>query len=201
MHAIRVPFSEVLDPEAGMNTNSDRTVGEAGFLSEVMALRARARDQIVRGEPKTVHGIDPGLTIDLLNTALAAEMKCVLRFRQHALAASGIRAEPIAAGFLFHAIEELGHADQLAKCIVQLGGVPRMDPAGPVGERSHARYFTCDGPEAMIRESLAAERIAIENYRDMIDFVGDRSPATRSMLEGILAAEEEHADELAGLLA
>ena len=55
--------------------------------------------------------------------------------------------------------------------------------------------------EDMIREDLVAERIAIESYGEMIRFIGDGDPTTRTMLEGILAMEEEHADDLAGLLA
>ncbi len=52
----------------------------------------------------------------------------------------------------------------------------------------------------MIRENLVAERIAIESYRQMIQFFGDRDSTTRVMLEGILAVEEGHADELSDLL-
>jgi len=35
----------------------------------------------------------------------------------------------------------------------------------------------------------------------MIRYIGDKDPTTRRMLEGILAMEEEHADDLASLLA
>jgi len=52
----------------------------------------------------------------------------------------------------------------------------------------------------MITEDLVAERIAIESYREMVQFIGDRDPTTRRMLEDILAAEEEHADDLVNLL-
>ena len=52
----------------------------------------------------------------------------------------------------------------------------------------------------MIRENLVAERIAIDSYRQMIQYVGNDDPTTRRMLEEILAVEEEHADDLADLL-
>lgn len=52
----------------------------------------------------------------------------------------------------------------------------------------------------MIREDQVAERIAIDSYREMVRYLGDRDPTTRNLLEGILAVEEEHADELAELL-
>jgi bacterioferritin len=45
-----------------------------------------------------------------------------------------------------------------------------------------------------------AERIAIESYREMVRYFGDRDPTSRRMMEEILAVEEEHADDLVDLL-
>lgn len=179
--------------------NSKQKSGDTGFLSDVKELRARARKQIEDGAVTPAYPIDPDRAIAVLNTALATELVCVLRYRQHAMTASGIHSESVAAEFMVHSNEELGHADQLARRIVQLGGDPEMDPA-KLTSRSHAEYVTCETLEQMIRENLIAERIAIESYREMIAFFGDKDPTTRTMLEGILATEEEHADELADLL-
>jgi bacterioferritin len=52
----------------------------------------------------------------------------------------------------------------------------------------------------MIKEDLVAERIAIDSYRDMINYFGNDDPTTRRLMETILATEEEHADDLASLL-
>ena len=52
----------------------------------------------------------------------------------------------------------------------------------------------------MVKEDLVAERIAIDSYKEMIDVIGNTDTTTRRMLESILAVEEEHADDLAGLL-
>lgn len=172
---------------------------DSSFLTDVKTLRARARKQIEDGALTPGYELDPDQAIHLLNTALATELVCVLRYRQHAVTASGIHSEPIAAEFLVHSNEELAHADLLAKRIVQLGGTPQMDPVG-LSERSHAEYVACDSIDKMIRENLIAERIAIESYREMIRFFGDKDSTTRAMLEGILAMEEAHADELADLL-
>lgn len=173
---------------------------DTSFLTDVQTLRARARKQIEDGVLTPSYDLDPRVAVELLNTALATELICVLRYRQHALVATGLEAEPVAAEFLVHSNEELAHADLLARRIVQLGGKPQMDPAG-LTERSHAEYVICDALDDMIRENLVAERIAIDSYREMIRFFGDKDSTTRSMLEGILATEEEHADELADLLA
>lgn len=170
------------------------------FLSDVETLRARARRQIDDGAVTGDYGIDPALAARVLNAALATEIVCMLRYRHHHFVARGLNSEPIAQEFLIHSNEELGHADRIAQRIVQLGGTPQLDPSGLLG-RSHAEYLTPPALTVMIRENLVAERIAIESYREMIAFFGDRDPTTRSMLEAILAVEEEHADELSDLLA
>ena len=52
----------------------------------------------------------------------------------------------------------------------------------------------------MIKEDLVAERIAIESYTEIVQYLGSRDPTTRRLMESILAKEEEHADELNDLL-
>jgi bacterioferritin len=113
--------------------------------------------------------------------------------------ARGIHSQSVAQEFLDHSNEEQGHADQIAERIVQLSGEPDFAPSGLV-DRSHAEYVAGDTLASMIREDLVAERIAIDSYRDIIAYLGDHDPTTRRMLEGILAVEEQHADELADLL-
>lgn len=185
----------LLTPNAKAPLNSSQE-----FLSDIETLRARARKQIADGAVTSDYGINPALAVEVLNAALATEFVCVLRYRHHYFVARGLNSEPIAKEFLVHSNEELGHADQLAQRIVQLGGSPDLDPSG-LAARSHAEYVTPISLEDMIRENLVAERIAIESYREMIAFFGDRDPTTRALLESILAVEEEHADELSDLLA
>lgn len=192
-HTAETPV--LLTPNAKAPLNSSQE-----FLSDIETLRARARKQIADGAVTSDYGINPALAVEVLNAALATEFVCVLRYRHHYFVARGLNSEPIAKEFLVHSNEELGHADQLAQRIVQLGGSPDLDPSG-LAARSHAEYVTPISLEDMIRENLVAERIAIESYREMIAFFGDRDPTTRALLESILAVEEEHADELSDLLA
>jgi bacterioferritin len=114
--------------------------------------------------------------------------------------ARGIHSRSVAQEFLVHSNEEQGHADQIAERIIQLGGAPDFAPGSLVG-RSHAEYVEGESLTDMIEEDLVAERIAIDSYRDIIQYLGDNDSTTRRMMEGILAVEEEHADELADLLA
>ena len=168
-------------------------------LTEVQALRKRARQHIDGGAVTSGYGADREMVLKLLNESLATEIVCVLRYRRHHFMAKGIESKSIADEFLVHSNEEQGHADQLAERIVQLGGEPDFSPQG-LAERSHAEYVEGATLEGMIKEDLVAERIAIDSYRGFIQYLGDKDPTTRRMLESILAVEEQHADELAGLL-
>ena len=138
--------------------------------------------------------------IAMLNAALATELVCVLRYKRHYYTARGLQNGPIKAEFLQHAIEEQAHADLLAERIVQLNGQPDFNPA-TLAERSHVEYDDADDIQAMIKANLIAERVAIESYRQMIEQIGETDPTTRHMLVGIMAMEEEHADDMRDLLA
>lgn len=165
----------------------------------VQTLRKQAREHTGDGAVTAGYAADRKIVLRLLNEALATEIVCVLRYRRHHFMANGIHAQGIADEFLVHATEELAHADLLAGRIVQLGGEPDFSPDSLV-ERSHAEYREGRSLLEMIEEDLVAERIAIDSYRDFIQYLGAKDPTTRRMLETILAAEEEHADELADLL-
>ena len=177
----------------------DMKATPAGPSSNVKDLRARARKQIEDGAVTDVYGADREAVLKLLNEALATEIVCVLRYRRHHFMAKGINAEPIAAEFLVHAGEELAHADSIAARIVQLGGEPDFAP-DTLSARSHSEYVAVNSLTEMIKENLVAERVAIESYSDMIRYISDKDITTRRLLEGILAVEEEHADELADML-
>jgi bacterioferritin len=170
-----------------------------GFLSDIETLRRRAREHIAQGAVTSGYHADRDVVVKLLNEALATELVCTLRYKRHYFMAKGIHAEGVAAEFQEHAAEEQQHADQIAERIVQLGGAPDFSPEG-LATRSHAQYVEGDSLEDMIKENLVAERIAIDSYREMVEYLGANDTTTRRMLEEILAKEEEHADDLASLL-
>ncbi len=170
-----------------------------GFLSDVGALRRRARQEIEQGAVTPGYLGDRDAVLRLLNIALATEIVCVLRYKRHYFMADGIHADPVKAEFLEHAKEEQAHADGLCERIRQLGGEPDLNPSGLLS-KSHTEYEEGSSLVEMIREDLVAERIAIESYKEMIAFVGENDPTTRRLFEWILGQEEEHADDLADLL-
>jgi bacterioferritin len=169
------------------------------FLTDVQELRRRAKKHIEQGAVTPGYQGDLAVTVKLLNEALATEIVCVLRYKRHYFMAKGINAEPVAQEFLQHATEEQAHADLIARRIAQLGGEPDLDPRG-LTTRSHSEYKAGHSLVDMVKEDLIAERIAIESYTEMVRYIGDKDPTTRRMLEGILAMEEEHADDLANIL-
>lgn len=171
----------------------------SNFHFDVAEIRRNAREHLDDGAVTDNYGANKEAVIKLLGAALATEWICVLRYTQHQISAAGIHAEPVASHFAAHAAQEQGHALELATRIKQLGGTPSLDPAN-MSAASHAEYRECDSLGAMIKENLVAERIAIHSYTEMIRSIGDADPTTKRMLEGILATEEEHADELASLL-
>jgi len=174
-------------------------VADKPFLTDIKTLRERARQHIQNGAVTEGYSADRETVIKLLNEALATEIVCVLRYRRHYFMAAGINAEGVAAEFLQHSNEEQGHADQLSQRIVQLKGEPNLNPEGLL-MRSHAEYVEGETLTDMIKEDLVAERIAIDSYREMITYFGNDDPTSRRMMEGILAVEEEHADDLVTLL-
>ena len=169
-------------------------------MSDLQALRTRAREQIMKGAVTPSYPeADRKAIVELLNTALATEIVCVLRYKRHYYATHGIRAKFVSAEFLEHANEEQAHADQIAERIVQLGEDPDLNPATLLS-RSHSEYDEATSLRQMLEADLFAERIAIESYREMVRYFGDRDPTSRRMMEEILAVEEEHADDLIDLL-
>jgi bacterioferritin len=169
------------------------------FLSDVKTLRDRARQHLSRGAVTSTYVGDVGKTIELLQSVLATEIVCVLRYTMHAIAATGISSEGVKAEFAQHAKEEQEHMNAVAERINQLGGKPNFSPEG-LATRAASQYGEGENLVDMIKENLIAERIAIDHYRELIRYFGDNDPATRVMLEEILSVEEEHANDMHDLL-
>jgi bacterioferritin len=170
------------------------------FKADIEEIRRRAMEKMDQGAVTSSYGADLDRVIEVLNEVLATETVCTLRYRSHYFRAKGVHAPGIADEFLEHANEEQQHADRVAKRISELGGTPNLDPAG-LATRSHAPYGSGATLNDMIKEDLIAERIAIATYSEIIRWLGNDDPTTRRMMEDLLATEEEHADDMANLLA
>ena len=168
-------------------------------FSDIQTLRNRARQHIDEGAVTDEYHADRETVLCLLNAALATEIVCSLRYKRHYYTAKGLTAVSIAREFLEHAREEEAHADRFADRITQLGGEPDFSP-DTLSARSHAKYVECNTIVDMIREDLVAERIAIESYTEIINYLGSADPTTRRLFEEVLAVEEQHAEELHTLI-
>ena len=178
---------------------SSRPQHNVAGLTDVATLRERARKSIDDGAITESYTADRKVVIKLLNQALATEWVCVLRYYRHYFMASGMLADSVKAEFLEHAQQELAHANKISERIVQLGGEPDLNP-DTLTARSHAEYKPGHDLRDMVKENLIAERIAIDSYREMINYIGDRDTTTKRILEFVLSQEEEHADDMADLL-
>jgi len=179
-------------------------MAERPFLSDIKTLRARARKNLTDGAVTATYRGDPKQTVEILQSVLATELVCVLRYTMHSVTATGISSEGVKAEFAQHAKEEQAHAMAVAERITQLGGAPDFNPEG-LATRSASEYSSGSRSSApnlvdMIRENLVAERIAVDHYQELIRYFGDDDPTTKHMLQGILAVEEEHADDMHDLL-
>jgi bacterioferritin len=178
---------------------SNNDASSKPFLSDVKTLRERARQNMGSGVVTTTYGGDVEKAIEILQSVLATEIVCVLRYTMHAVTATGISSEGVKAEFAQHAKEEQAHMMAVAERIDQLGGAPNFNPEG-LATRSASQYAAGETLVDMIKENLIAERIAVDHYRELIRYFGNDDPATRVMLEGILSVEEEHATDMHDLL-
>ena len=169
------------------------------FLTDVETLRARAREHLSKGVLTPSYRGDVRQAIEILQSVLATEIVCVLRYTMHAVTATGISSDSVKAEFAQHAKEEQQHVLMVAERINQLGGRPNFNPEG-LATRAASQYAEGENLVDMIEENLIAERIAVEHYRELIRYFGDDDPGTRVMLEGILTTEEEHANDMQDLL-
>ncbi len=169
------------------------------FLTDVKTLRERARKHLETGDVTSTYIGDVKRTIDILQSVLATELVCYLRYTMHWIAATGISSEGVKKEFAEHAKDERDHMIEVAERINQLGGKPNLNPEGLLS-RSASQYVEGANLVDMIKENLVAERIAVDHYRELIRYFGNDDPGTRLMLERILLVEEDHANDMHDLL-
>ncbi len=176
----------------------DSTMDKNPFMRDVKTLRDQARKSLNDG------AVTPGYedvekSIELLQHTLATEIVCVLRYTMNAISVAGLNSKSVAAEFTEHANSERMHMMMIAERIDQLGGDPDFDPKN-LTKNSATEYGHGGTLVEMVEQNLIAERIAIEHYRDLIQYFQTKDPTTRLMLENILKDEEEHAADMHDLL-
>ena len=169
------------------------------MLSDVKDVEAKVRESMENGLVTPYYTLPLDKVYEVLNAALASEIICVLRYKQHYYMTTSIHQEQLQGMFKEHWQDEEGHLERIADRLQQLGGVPNLDPNG-VGERAFSSFQSGHTLAELLREDLLAERVVIKMYGDIVRFFGDADPVSRRMFEEILADEEDHADDVSDLL-
>jgi bacterioferritin len=157
---------------------------------------------IKQGAVTREYKADAQRIVQALNGLRSTEIMSYLQYMQHQYMAVSLLSPSLKTEFQAHATQELGHADQLAERIQQLGGVPIYEPKEIAAKAANAGVVPEQGATLtdMVGEDLMLERQQIEAYTALIREIGDRDLVTRHVLIGILAETEKHASELADYL-
>ena len=93
--------------------------------------------------------------------------------------------------------EERKHAEMIAKRIIELEGVPVLDPQ-KWSELARCKYDTPQDFDSvcLLNDNVASERCAILRYQEIADFTNGKDFTTCDMAKKILAEEEEHEQDL-----
>ena len=126
-----------------------------GFINDMKEIRRKAREHLSNGAITPNYQGQVEDAIALLNHAVATEIVCILRYKFHAVSATGLASEAVKEEFAQHAKEEETHLDLLAERINQLGGKPNLNPDGVIS-RAASEYVEGENLVDMIKEDLVA---------------------------------------------
>ena len=142
---------------------------------------ARESVKILQGK------LDVESLIAQLNAALAEEWLAYYQYWVGALVVEGEE----------HAEEERRHAQLLADRIIELEGVPVLDPKQWF-ELARCKYDTPQGFDSvsLLKDNVTSERCAILRYQEIADFTNGKDFTTCDIAKHILAEEEEHEQDL-----
>lgn len=152
---------------------------------------ARESVEILKGK------IDVVKLVDLLNAALAEEWLAFYQYWVGSFVVEGPMRSDVQGEFEEHAQEEYEHARMIAARIIELEGVPVLDPKKWF-DLAKCKYLspTDFGVVPMLNQNVASERCAIRRYQEIASFTNGLDFTTCDMAKRILAQEEEHEQDL-----
>ena len=169
------------------------------MFADVKEVEAKVRSAMEAGPVTPYYTLPLEQVYNVLNGALASEIICVLRYKQHYYMTTSIHQEQLQSVFKEHWEDEEHHLQRIADRIKQLGGVPDFNPEG-ISSRAFSHFQSGSTLADLLREDLLAERVVIKMYGDVVRFFGDKDPVSRRLFEELLKDEEDHADDLTDLL-
>jgi bacterioferritin len=137
--------------------------------------------------------IDKERVVEVLNQILESELAGVIRYTHYSFLVFGFGRIPIVAWLRQQADESLLHAQQAGEWITTLGAYPSL-AIGPLLD-SHVFDIA-----SILRESLEAENVALDLYRDLLALTEGRSVALEEYARQMIHVEELHAGEVDKML-
>lgn len=166
------------------------------FLRDVRTVSSRLQGTLLQDRP--TRGAASGAALELLQSALTAEILCVWRYTMMSVSVAGMKQPRVGAEFQEQANDERRHMVVIAERMRELGGSPDFSPGGL--ETRFGEFGTRADLAGLIEQNLAAEQEVIGMYHRLIDHFEPHDPVTASLLANILEEESEHATDMQDLL-
>ena len=132
-----------------------------------------------------------------LNAALSEEWLAFYQYWIAAQVVEGAMRSDIQREFNEHAMEEFAHAKLLAERIIQLEGMPVLDPAQwPVLARCKYQVPLNSDVISLLKQNISGERCAIIRYEEIATRTNNLDYTTCDIAKRIMAEEEEHEQDL-----
>lgn len=135
--------------------------------------------------------------IMVLNAALSEEWLSGYQYWVGARVAKGAMRNIAESELKKHAAEEFSHAEKLADRIIQLGGIPVLNPQEWF-KHSSCKYYPPENPciKEILKQNPLSETCAIKRYQQIADMTYGKDHVTFRMAEQILEDELEHEDDI-----
>jgi len=145
-------------------------------------------------------GMDVQELIKLLNKAYSDEWLAYYQYWLGAKIAVGVPKKEVAEELEDHAKEELNHAKMLAQRIIELGGVPVLEPKEWYTQ-STCGYSKPKDPDVriLLEQNIKGEQCAIFVYDGLLEYTKDKDPVTYDIIREIQKQEIEHEEDLQAL--
>ena len=131
--------------------------------------------------------------IRVLNKILELELAGVVRYTHYSLLIYGYNRIPIVSWLREQADESLLHAQRAGELVTHLGGHPSL-AIGPLLETHNHNVGD------ILNESLAHERSALAEYRNLLELTRDRSVMLEEYARELISQEELHAGDVDKML-
>ena len=129
--------------------------------------------------------------VALLKKAYSMELETVMNYLANSVNLDGVRAEEIKKSLAADVVEEINHAQQIARRIKQLGGLVPGPVAVEVGGQQQPSSDTTD-VVYVIKAVIDAENAACNHYKSIIRATDGEDYVTQDLCIRLLADEEEH---------